>query len=61
MQILRYHVVLTESDEGFSVSCPSLPGCWSQGTTRQEAVESIADAIREYVAAMADLRRGDTV
>jgi predicted RNase H-like HicB family nuclease len=56
VQILRYRVVLTESDEGFSVSCPSLPGCWSQGATRQEALENVADAIRVYLAAMADLR-----
>lgn len=56
MQILRYRVVLTESDEGFSVSCPSLPGCWPQGSTRDEALENIADAIREYLAAMAELR-----
>ncbi len=54
MQILRYRVVLTESEEGFSVSCPSLPGCWSQGATRDEALENIAGAIREYLAAMAD-------
>ena len=54
MQILRYRVVLTESEEGFSVSCPSLPGCWSQGATRDEALENIAGVIREYLAAMAD-------
>jgi HicB_like antitoxin of bacterial toxin-antitoxin system len=35
-----------------SVSCPGLPGCWSQGTTEKEALENIQDAIREYLAAM---------
>ena len=45
---MRYKVVLEESDEGFAVSVPNLPGCHSQGTTEQEALENIADAIREY-------------
>jgi predicted RNase H-like HicB family nuclease len=32
------------------VSVPGLPGCWSQGTAEAEAVENIAQAIREYLA-----------
>ena len=51
----RYKVVLVPSDQGFSVSCPGLPGCWSQGRTEPEALENIEDAIREYLAAVADL------
>ena len=35
--------------EGFAVCAPSLPGCWSQGATREEAVENISIAIREYL------------
>lgn len=59
-QVLRYKVVLTHSDEGVSVSCPSLPGCWSQGADEREALENIADAIREYLAAVAETpREGD--
>jgi predicted RNase H-like HicB family nuclease len=49
---MRYKVVLERSEEGFSVSCPGLPGCWSQGDTEQEALENIQDAIREYLAAV---------
>jgi predicted RNase H-like HicB family nuclease len=49
---MRYKVVLQRSDEGYSVSCPGLPGCWSQGDSEQEALENIQDAIREYVAAV---------
>ena len=49
---MRYKVVLQESEEGFSVSCPGLPGCWSQGKTEQEALENIQDAIREYLEAI---------
>ena len=51
---MKYKVVLQESEEGFSVSCPGLPGCWSQGKTEQEAIENIKDAIREYLAAVAE-------
>jgi predicted RNase H-like HicB family nuclease len=38
------------SDEGFAVSVPGLPGCWSQGRTEAEALESIKSAIEEYLA-----------
>ena len=49
---LRYSIVLHKSKEGYAVSCPALPGCWSQGATEEEAVENIRDAIREYLAAI---------
>jgi predicted RNase H-like HicB family nuclease len=49
---MKYRILLEESEEGFAVSVPSLPGCHSQGTTEQEAVENITDAIREYLAAI---------
>lgn len=45
-------------EEGYSVSVPGLPGCWSQGETEAEALENIADAIREYLAATEDRPRG---
>ena len=51
---MKYKVVLKKNDEGYSVSCPGLPGCWSQGTTEEEAIENIRDAIQEYVAAVND-------
>lgn len=46
---MHYKVVLEESEEGFAVSVPGLPGCHSQGATEQEALENIADAIRGYL------------
>jgi predicted RNase H-like HicB family nuclease len=49
---MRYKVVLRRSDEGYSVSCPGLPGCWSQGSSEKEALENIQDAISEYLAAV---------
>jgi len=55
---MTYKVALRRSEEGFSVSCPGLPGCWSQGSTEEEALENIRDAIREYLAAAAELTAG---
>lgn len=49
---MNYKVLLHESDEGLSVSCPGLPGCWSQGATEEEALQNIHDAIAEYLAAV---------
>lgn len=49
---MNYKVLLHESEEGFSVSCPGLPGCWSQGETEEEALENIREAIQEYLAAV---------
>jgi predicted RNase H-like HicB family nuclease len=58
---MEYKVVIQESEEGFSVSCPGLPGCWSQGATESEALVNIQDAIREYLAAVDDLVKGQDV
>ena len=41
-------IVLLEPDAesgGYVVTCPSLPGCYSQGDTNQEAIENIKEAI----------------
>ncbi len=46
---MHYKVALHHTDEGYSVSCPALPGCWSQGATEQEALDNIREAIREYL------------
>jgi predicted RNase H-like HicB family nuclease len=58
---MKYKVALQRSDEGYSVSVPGLPGCWSQGATEQEALENIRDAIREYLAVTAELTQGAEV
>jgi predicted RNase H-like HicB family nuclease len=52
----KYRVVLRHSEEGYSVSCPGLPGCWSQGGTEEEALANIQIAIQEYVAAAVNPR-----
>ncbi len=55
---MKYKVTLHRSDEGISVSVPALPGCWSEGTTEEEALANIQDAIREHLAALEDRVRG---
>lgn len=52
---MKYKILLEKSEEGYSVSCPGLPGCWSQGATEEEAIENIQDAIQEYLAATEEL------
>jgi predicted RNase H-like HicB family nuclease len=46
---MKYPVALTRTEEGYSVCCPGLPGCWSQGATEEEALTNIRDAIHEYL------------
>lgn len=55
---MKYKVALRKSKEGYSVSCPGLPGCWSQGKTEREALENIQDAIREYLETVAMISKG---
>jgi len=59
ISMANYRVVLRKSDEGYSVSCPGLPGCWSQGATEEEALANIRVAIREYIEAAEELARSD--
>jgi predicted RNase H-like HicB family nuclease len=53
---MRYKVNLKKTDEGYAVWAPDLPGCWSQGLTKKEALENIKDAIDAYLATAAELR-----
>jgi len=54
---MKYKIALQNTEEGFSVSVPGLPGCWSQGATEEEALLNIQDAIREYLKAREELLR----
>ena len=58
---MKYKIALQKTDEGYSVYVPGLPGCWSQGTTEEEALENIQDAIREYLATRDELLQGAVV
>jgi predicted RNase H-like HicB family nuclease len=46
---MKYKVALIRSEEGIAVTVPGLPGCWSQGSTEEEALSNIQEAIREYL------------
>ena len=47
---MRYTVILErESDGGYVVSVPALPGCVSQGDSRAEALSNIREAIELYI------------
>ena len=58
---MKYKVVLQKSEEGYSVSCPGLPGCWSQGETEEDALENIRIAIKEYFSAVEETIKQDNV
>lgn len=46
-------VILYPGEDGYwVVECPSLPGCISQGRTKEEAIANIKEAIRGYIAAL---------
>lgn len=58
-----YKVVVTPDPEdgGFTVSCPALPGCHSEGDTIEEALENIKDAIQGCIGVLnerASLQQG---
>jgi predicted RNase H-like HicB family nuclease len=47
---MKLQIVLEPSDEGgFTVTVPALPGCISEGNTREEALRNIEEAIRLYL------------
>ena len=58
---MKYKIALVASEEGYSVSVPGLPGCWSQGATEEEAIQNIQEAIQEYLAARDELLVGAVV
>lgn len=56
---MKYKVVIKTSEEGYSVACPALPGCWSQGKTEEEALTNIGEAIQDYLAAVSDAYKNE--
>jgi predicted RNase H-like HicB family nuclease len=49
---MRQVIVYSGEDGYFVAECPSLPGCISQGQTREEAIANIKEAIAGYIAAL---------
>jgi predicted RNase H-like HicB family nuclease len=58
---MKYKVALQETEEGWAVSVPGLPGCWSQGQSEEEAISNIQAAIREYLEVVEELLQGAQV
>lgn len=47
---MKYRVVIEQDEDGaFVAECPSLPGCVSQGSNRDEAIANVKDAIKGYL------------
>jgi len=49
---MRQVVIYPGEDRYWVAECPSLPGCVSQGNTREEAAQNMKEAIQGYVAAL---------
>jgi antitoxin HicB len=48
--MMKFRIVVEQDEDGkFVTSCPTLPGCWSEGDTRDEAVRNMSDAIEGYL------------
>ena len=52
---LKFNVTLDRDEDGvWVVECPAIPGCVSQGQTREEALENVEDAIRQCLKVRAE-------
>jgi len=49
---MRQIILYPGEDDFWVAECPSLPGCISQGRTREEAILNIREAIQGYIAAL---------
>lgn len=57
---MKFRVVIEQDEDGkFVANCPTLPGCVSQGDTRDEAKRNVADAIDGYLESLA--KHGDPI
>jgi predicted RNase H-like HicB family nuclease len=57
---MKYRIVIEPDEDGVYVaSCPSLPGCHSQGATRSEAMKNILEAMEGYIESLKE--NGDPV
>jgi predicted RNase H-like HicB family nuclease len=58
---MRLAAVLEQGEDGYVVvSCPALPGCYSQGRTEAEALASIREAVEAWMLAANDRQRRGT-
>jgi len=55
---IRFKIRLTRDPNGtFTVECPTLPGCISQGSSKREAVRNIREAIQAWIEGEQEARR----
>jgi antitoxin HicB len=60
MMAMKYPVTIEQDEDGiFVATCPTLPGCVSQGQTRSEATTNIREAIEGYLKSL--VKHGDRV
>ncbi|MBZ5646153.1 MAG: type II toxin-antitoxin system HicB family antitoxin [Acidobacteriia bacterium] len=53
---MTFTVTIYRDEDGMYIAeCPAIPGCVSQGRTESEAEENVRDAIRQCLAARAEL------
>lgn len=52
---MHFKIILEEDKEvgGYIASCPSLPGCFSQGDTMEESIENIKEAMQACIESLA--------
>jgi antitoxin HicB len=57
---MKFRIEIQQDENGqFVASCPTLPGCWSQGETREQAIKSMTDAIEGYLESLR--KHGDPI
>ena len=56
---MKYPVVVHESEFGYDVHCPILPGCHRQGDTLEESLKNIKDAIHTYLEMISEEEKGN--
>ena len=59
---MKFAVYLEKAEEGgYTVSVPALPGCFSEGDTKEEALGNIKDAIEGYIKVLKEHGREDEI
>lgn len=59
MKSYHFPILIEHDSDGYFVSCPALQGCCTQGSTYEEAMHNIHDAVQLYVEDV--IARGDTL
>ena len=52
---MKYRIIIEQDEDGmFTVECPSLPGCISQGKSQEEALKNIKEAVKLHIRTLAE-------